>query len=164
MITALIIFSLGSPPYPSEKLSLLDDAKFAERQRADAHLRRSMCWVNVLRLERDLAVLGAEGATRADRIVQDWWRSQYPASSALPFIDSLNFVNNCYPPDNRLVRHYMARGRGYWVCGNVSYSSYRAGTAALVDDLRRWRVPPCLGRSLLAVMKQRSDSWEFGRR
>ena len=168
MTPIFLILAFALSPDPS--VAALGAPKFADREKAQRALQGRMTWALAVRLEWVIAArregasdVSPEAARRVQRLVEAWWTAAYPAPEKCPYIDSLNTVKLCWPPDCALVRHYLARvGDGHE--RSPSYLAYRHATWLMLQDLRRLHVPPALVRPLLTYMRARSEAWDRERR
>lgn len=163
MTELLLSLAIAFAPDTPALVTQIGAPSFRQREQAQRILARRMSWALAMRLEKVPAVNG-EAARRIDRLVTRYW--SLPEWSDCPHIDSL-CEPNCMTCTHALARHYFRRAKvqypGDWG-SQASYPTYRLATWIMLDDLRRWRIPPAVVRPLLAAMRLRSDQWEIKRR
>jgi len=160
---AILYLALAFHPGVDTLAVRLGDPSFKVRDQAERQLQSRMSYALALRLEF-IRPANIEAACRLRRLVNNYYAG--PCWIDCPFLDALNFHHNCGGCITDWQRRYfrVACAADPRELTDVSWPEYRLGTALMLEDLRRWRVPPAAVRVLLAVMKKRSDDWENGRK
>jgi hypothetical protein len=127
-------------------LTRLTDNKFAVREKASKELRANLTYWQAIKLER-VRFADPEGQRRVNKIIKDYWLSEYKDLEKTPYIDMLNIVKQGEMPNTPLVEWYMTKARQYHPIGNGAddkppYLTYRIATLCLIEDFKRHYIRP----------------------